>query len=383
MPCTQTYPPHPIASSNPTCHSPFAAKGGFGEVWRAEWDGLEYAVKIFRSTLYSHWGREGEIYKTCMLTHPNILQFISMDSDDNSSKCMCKVKVTLYFRFTSTSLPFLSTPPNTSLTSAPPLYASLSSYTFPLSYTCTPYPSPLLYTSTPSLHPIYPLFPHVPIPLCIPFFSLSHSTPPIYHTTTPTDYGIDYWLIFTFHHNGSLSSYLTNHALTQDCGFRFLSSIAAGLSYLHRPILTSTQDCKPTVAHRDLKPGNILIKNDMSCCIGDLGLAVTEYDFRRGKELPNPFQGTKRYMAPEVLSKTIKTTSIHSYVMADVYAFSLIMWEVLRRCQTHGEWAGGYLGLWVWFLGLWVGGFRIGGWGSSRCQGNRVVGVCMMFELAN
>lgn len=65
-----------------------AAKGGFGEVWRAEWDGQDYAVKIFRSTLYQHWGREAEVYKTCMLTHPNILRFICMDTADNSEWSM-------------------------------------------------------------------------------------------------------------------------------------------------------------------------------------------------------------------------------------------------------------------------------------------------------
>ncbi|VEL35567.1 unnamed protein product [Protopolystoma xenopodis] len=31
---------------------------------------------------------------------------------------------------------------------------------------------------------------------------------------------------------------------------------------------------KPGLAHRDLKPGNIFVRSDWSCCIGDLGLAV-------------------------------------------------------------------------------------------------------------
>lgn len=165
------------------CHSPFAAKGGFGEVWRAEWDGLEYAVKIFRSTLYSHWGREGEIYKTCMLTHPNILQFISMDSDDNSSKCMCKVKVTLYFRFTSTSLPFLSTPPLTHPSPPPHPYMHPS----PL----TPFPSLIHAPHTPHLSctPLHLHFTlYTPSSHTYPFPSASLSSPSpiqLHPSTTP------------------------------------------------------------------------------------------------------------------------------------------------------------------------------------------------------
>lgn len=149
---------------------------------------------------------------------------------------------------------------------------------------------------------------------------------------------MDFWLVFDYHHLGSLSSFLSNHTLTQAQGLKFLISISAGLSYLHQSIPTATIDKKPVIAHRDLKSSNILIRDDMSCCIGDLGLAVTESDFGKGKtELPNPQQGTKRYLAPEILAGTIQGEKISSYVMADVYSLSLIIWEVSRRCQFHGN----------------------------------------------
>ena len=67
------------------------------------------------------------------------------------------------------------------------------------------------------------------------------------------------------------------------------------------------------------------------------GLAVTADDFAKDKELPNPRQGTKRYMAPEILKGTIRERDVDSYVMADVYALSLIMWELSRRCHWHGK----------------------------------------------
>lgn len=31
---------------------------------------------------------------------------------------------------------------------------------------------------------------------------------------------------------------------------------------------------KPAIAHRDIKSKNILIKNDWTCCIADLGMAI-------------------------------------------------------------------------------------------------------------
>lgn len=67
------------------------------------------------------------------------------------------------------------------------------------------------------------------------------------------------------------------------------------------------------------------------------GLAVTSKDFEDDSKLPNPQQGTKRYMAPEILKGSIDAKCIDSYVMADMYAFSLLMWELSRRCHWHSK----------------------------------------------
>ena len=45
----------------------------------------------------------------------------------------------------------------------------------------------------------------------------------------------------------------------------------------------------------------------------------------------NPRQGTKRYMAPEILDGSINYTKFDSYKMVDMYCFGLIIWEVARR----------------------------------------------------
>lgn len=58
---------------------------------------------------------------------------------------------------------------------------------------------------------------------------------------------------------------------------------------------------KPAIAHRDLKTKNILVKSNLTCVIGDLGLAVRHNVTSDSVDVPSTNRvGTKRYMAPEV-----------------------------------------------------------------------------------
>jgi serine/threonine protein kinase len=77
-----------------------------------------------------------------------------------------------------------------------------------------------------------------------------------------------------------------------------------------------------------------LVKNDLTCCIADFGLAVKQtpqgqIDFGNGaKTQPNPRVGTRRYMAPEVLNQTINMNDFGAFQRADVYALGLMIWEI-------------------------------------------------------
>lgn len=44
--------------------------------------------------------------------------------------------------------------------------------------------------------------------------------------------------------------------------------------------------------------------------------------------------GTKRYMAPEVLEGAVRF-SPSSFLSMDVYSLSLILWELMMRCQLE------------------------------------------------
>lgn len=52
-------------------------------------------------------------------------------------------------------------------------------------------------------------------------------------------------------------------------------SMARGLMYLHEEQpATKCEALKPSIAHRDFKSKNVLLKNDLTACIADFGLAL-------------------------------------------------------------------------------------------------------------
>jgi serine/threonine protein kinase len=84
---------------------------------------------------------------------------------------------------------------------------------------------------------------------------------------------LSYWMVLDFYELGSLSDYLKVHVLELDDVCKMAASVAAGLGYLHSEI-ASSKGMKPAIAHRDLKSRNVLVKNDGTCCICDLGLSI-------------------------------------------------------------------------------------------------------------
>jgi serine/threonine protein kinase len=53
-------------------------------------------------------------------------------------------------------------------------------------------------------------------------------------------------------------------------------TMVEGLTFLHEecPPKGLVKEQKPSIAHRDFKSKNVLIKNDMTACIADFGLAM-------------------------------------------------------------------------------------------------------------
>uniref|UniRef100_H2YPF5 receptor protein serine/threonine kinase n=1 Tax=Ciona savignyi TaxID=51511 RepID=H2YPF5_CIOSA len=142
------------------------------------------------------------------------------------------------------------------------------------------------------------------------------------------------WLVCYYHPLGSLYEYLQRTELDHQLMLQLCLSAANGLAHLHTDIVGVCG--KAAIAHRDIKSKNILVKNDLTCCIADLGLAVTHNSEEDQINIPkNNRVGTKRYMSPEVLDETLNTSSFECFKQADVYSFGVV-WEIARRCVSGG-----------------------------------------------
>jgi len=93
---------------------------------------------------------------------------------------------------------------------------------------------------------------------------------------------------------------------------RYLTAIAEGLAVVHRAGL----------AHRDVKPENIMLTPDGRIVLMDFGLVVPEYD----SELRGLVAGSPPYMAPETLRDRV---ALGGGPLVDVYAFGATCFELL------------------------------------------------------
>ena len=133
-------------------------------------------------------------------------------------------------------------------------------------------------------------------------------------------------LITDYHERGSLHDYLSANALDHETSLRIALSSAQGISHLHTEIFGTKG--KPTMAHRDIKTKNILVKRDGTCAIADFGLAV-RFDSETSEIdiAPNTRVGTRRYMAPEVLTKV--------HFNGTMFLICLLIFRYLMRRLTN------------------------------------------------
>ena len=145
--------------------------------------------------------------------------------------------------------------------------------------------------------------------------------------------GSDLWLVTKYHEYGSLQDYLRQHTVTAKVILQMAASSCSGLAHLHSE--SSGNQLKIPVAHCHLTSRNILVKENLSCCIGDFRLAV----FKHKNEVHLPEDAkmdTVRYMAPEMLSEPVSVMSFETFKQADVYALGLVLWEVCQRAGCYG-----------------------------------------------
>ncbi|KAM4705121.1 TGF-beta receptor type-2 [Rhinophrynus dorsalis] len=152
-----------------------------------------------------------------------------------------------------------------------------------------------------------------------------------------TDLGKQFWLITAFHSKGNLQEYLTKHIITWEDLLKLGGSLSRGVAHLHSDH-TPCGRPKIPIVHRDLKSSNILVKNDLTCCLCDFGLSLWLDPTLSVDDLANSGQvGTARYMAPEVLESRINLENMESFKQTDVYSMALVLWEITSRCSATGD----------------------------------------------
>lgn len=79
---------------------------------------------------------------------------------------------------------------------------------------------------------------------------------------------------------GSLSDFLKANVVSWNELCHIAETMARGLAYLHEDIPGLKDGHKPAISHRDIKSKNVLLKNNLTACIADFGLALK---FEAGK----------------------------------------------------------------------------------------------------
>ncbi|OWK52166.1 Activin receptor type-2A [Lonchura striata] len=142
----------------------------------------------------------------------------------------------------------------------------------------------------------------------------------------------EYVAVKIFPIQGSLTDFLKANVVSWNELCHIAQTMARGLAYLHEDIPGLKDGHKPAISHRDIKSKNVLLKNNLTACIADFGLALK---FEAGKSAGDTHGqvGTRRYMAPEVLEGAINFQR-DAFLRIDMYAMGLVLWELASRCTA-------------------------------------------------
>ena len=143
----------------------------------------------------------------------------------------------------------------------------------------------------------------------------------------------EYWIVREYCVQANLNKYLREHTLGPKDLVRMAHSISVGLNCLH------DSRSRSAIAHRDLNPGNVLVRRDLTCALTHFDMAVTSSQNLSDHE----DMGTPGYVAPEFLHRHFQphgerpSLPFNSYLKGDVFSFSIILWQMMNRTKFGDE----------------------------------------------
>ncbi|KAL8258272.1 hypothetical protein R6Q59_030313 [Mikania micrantha] len=125
------------------------------------------------------------------------------------------------------------------------------------------------------------------------------------------------FLVYNYLPGGSLEDFIRSKR-NQVTGVQAVSKIAldiaVALAFLH-------DDCRPCVLHRDVKPSNILLDNDLNAYLSDFGLSRLLEGFE--SHVTTGVAGTFGYVAPEY------ALTCRASPKSDVYSYGVMLLELI------------------------------------------------------
>lgn len=142
------------------------------------------------------------------------------------------------------------------------------------------------------------------------------------------------FLFMEFADGNNLSVEIYSGTMTQNNAKRYLIQLSIGITYLH----------KLKIAHKDLKPENVLlIRNEktgrLDIRVADFGLSQSAFKKKEGVIKTGHYGGTRAYMAPEIVSlevykeykKVLSNTLEYNPFKSDMWALGIILYEMFSR----------------------------------------------------
>ncbi|ESK89796.1 hypothetical protein Moror_16809 [Moniliophthora roreri MCA 2997] len=102
-----------------------------------------------------------------------------------------------------------------------------------------------------------------------------------------------------------------------------IHEISSAPDYLH--------SLEPAIVHGDIKGANILITNDLHCCLADFGLAIAAESQSLVSSSSGTPKGSFRWLAPELISSGQAPVSARTRKkpQRDIYAFACTVLEII------------------------------------------------------